>query len=172
MHFIHGLCVESVLLLLDVTHACRVIATTCSRSMICTYLIISSRTYNSSLIIPKLARSINSLLHVGILTLKLFNFPFNHILHEVFLLAHILSFYYLICFVISRLKVKRILWIAIESVVSDYLMASIWKLRWWLESDATWLPAVVERTWVHVVVKLRRLVDGVWVLDSLSSSTV
>ena len=63
MHFIHGLCVESVLLLLDVTNASRVLATTCSRSMICTYLIISSRTYNTSLIIPKLTRSINSLLN-------------------------------------------------------------------------------------------------------------
>ena len=172
MHFIHGLCVESVLFLLDVTHTSRVIATTCSRSMICTYLIISSRTNDITLIIPKLARSINSLLNVGILTLKLFNFPFYYILHKVFLLTHILSFYYLISFIISRLKIKRILWIAVKSVVSDYLMASIWKLRWWLESDATWLPAVVERTWVHIVVKLRRLIYGVWVLDSLSSSTV
>ena len=132
MHFIHGLCVESVLLLLDVTNASRVLATTCSRSMICTYLIISSRTYNTSLIIPKLTRSINSLLNIGILTLKLFNFPFYNILHKMFLLAHILRLYYLICFVITRLKVKWILWIAVESVVSDYLMASIWKLWWWL----------------------------------------
>jgi hypothetical protein len=80
--------------------------------------------------IPKLTGRINSFLHVGILTLKLFNFPFDHILHKVLLLSHVLIFDYLIGFGVSWLEVEGVLWVAVKSVVSDYLMACVWKLRW------------------------------------------
>jgi hypothetical protein len=48
----------------------------------------------------------------------------------VFLLTHILILDYLIGLVVSWLEVEGILWIAVESMVSDYLLASVWKLRW------------------------------------------
>jgi hypothetical protein len=174
VHIIHCILVQSIFLLLDISHASLVLAATCSRPMICTYLVVATSAYDIPLIVSKLAWSVNSFLNVGILTLKFFDFSFYNILHKVLLLTHILRFYYLIsCFVISRLKVERILWIAVKSIVSNYLVTSIRKLRWRLQADAAWLSAVVERTWAHIVIHMWRLTRTIWmVLNSLSSTAV
>ena len=174
MHFVQGVLVQSILLLLNAVHSSGTLAATCSRSMISTHLVVGSKwAHNVVLIVSKLAGSVNSFLNVCVLTLKFFNFSFDNVLHKVFLLTHILSFDYLISgFVISRLKVERILWIAVESVVSNNLVTSIRKLRWWLQTDTTRLAAIVEWSWVHFIIKLRRLVCAGMILDSLSTSTI
>ena len=174
VHIIHCILVQSVFLLLNISHASLVLAATCSRPVICTYLTVATSAYDVPLIVSKLAWCVNSFLNVGILTLKFFDFPFYNILHEVLLLTHILRFDYLIsCFVVSRLKVERILWIAVKSIVSNYLVTSIRQLRRWLQADAAWLSAVVERAWVHIVIHMRRLTRTIWlVLNSLSSTAV
>ena len=145
--------------------------------MVCTNLAVGKSRHHIVLVISKLAWSVNTFLHISILALKLFYFPFDYVLHKVFLLTHILSFNYLIsCFVISRLEVERSLWIAVKSVVSNYLVTGIWKLWRWLQANAAWLTTVVE--WirilarVHFIIKLRRLISTWIVLNSLSTSTV
>ena len=174
MHFVQGVLIQSIFLLLNAVHSSRTLATTCSRSMISTDLVVGTKwAHNVVLIISKLAGSVNPFLNVCVLTLKFFNFSFDNVLHKVFLLTHILSLNYLISgFVISRLKVERILWIAVKSVVSNNLVTGIRKLRWWLQTDTTRLTAIVEWSWVHFIIKLRRLVCTRMILDSLSTPTV
>jgi len=174
VHIIHCILVQSVFLLLDISHTSSVLAATCSSPVICTYLAVATSAYDVPLVVSELAWCVNSFLYVGILTLKFFDFPFYNILHEVLLLTHILCFDYLIsCFVISWLKVERILWIAVKSIVSNYLVTSIRKLRWRLQADAACLSAVVEIARVHIVIHMRRLTRTIWmVLNSLSSTAV
>ena len=132
VHFIDSVLIQDIFFLLDAIDSSWTLSPTSSRSMICTHLVVGTkRAHHIVLIISKFARSVYSFLNISILTLKLFNFSFNNILHEMFLLS--LSFNHLICcFIISRLKVERILRIAVKSVVSNYLVTSVRKLRRWL----------------------------------------
>jgi hypothetical protein len=149
--------------------------------MIGTHLGASKWAHNHVIIVPKLTWGINAFLNVHILTWEFFNFPFDCILHEMFLLTLILrviltivcSSFCLTLRIYHLILVIHHTWVILflESVIvgSDTPRNG----RWWLHSNATSSRVVLLVCIILIyLVFVLHIVLTIIVLYSLSTPTV